>query len=161
MGDTTQPPLVKQSAVGPESAAGAVPATRWMRAVFLAPQGDGATRRRASDAFRLGFAVAGVAVSIPVMRANSAAELAVAHALNPPPETIRWLVTSLFWLGSVGVAVLLTILGLLVPRRTAIRWIVVAGEDRFTTARPLLLGCRAVQAAYLHDLDAEQFQPEQ
>ena len=126
MGDATQPPLATQSATGPESAAGAAPAAHWMRAVFLAPRGDGATRRRASDAFRLGFAVAGVAVSIPVMRANSAAELAVAHALNPPPDAIRWLVTSLFWLGSVGVVVLLAVLGLLVPRRTAIRWIVVA-----------------------------------
>jgi uncharacterized protein (TIRG00374 family) len=97
-----------------------------MRAVFLAPRGDGATRRRASDAFRLGFAVAGVAVSIPVMRANSAAELAVAHALNPPPDAIRWLVTLCFWLGSAGVVVLLAVLGLLVPRWTAIRWIAVA-----------------------------------
>jgi glycosyltransferase 2 family protein len=126
MGDASQPPLVERSATGVESAAGAAPVTRWMRAVFLAPRGDGATRRRASDAFRFAFAAAAVAVSIPVMRSNSAAELAIAHAVNPPPEAIRWLVTSLFWLGSVGVVVLLAALGLLVPRWTAIRWIVVA-----------------------------------
>ena len=92
-----------------------------MRAVFLGPRGGGTTRRRASDAFRLGFAVAGVAASIQVMQANSAAELAVAHALNPPPDGLRWLVTTVFWLGSAGVIVLLTVLGLLVPRLIAAR----------------------------------------
>ena len=46
-----------------------------LRAAVLGPRGGGTTRRRASDAFRLGLAVVVVAVSIPVMRANSAAEL--------------------------------------------------------------------------------------
>jgi len=97
-----------------QSAVGTVPAsTRRLRAVFLGPKRGGTTRRRASDAFRLGIAIAGVAVSIPVMRANSGAELAIAHALNPPPDGIRWLVTTLYWLGSAGVIVLLSGLGLL------------------------------------------------
>ena len=100
---------------------------RRLRAAALGPRGGGTTRRRASDAFRLGLAVVGVAVSVPVMQANSAAELSIAHALNPPPAAIRWLVTSVFWLGSAGVIVLLAILGLLVPRLTAIRWTAVAG----------------------------------
>ena len=69
-----------------------------LRAAVLGPRGGGTTRRRASDAFRLGLAAVVVAVSIPVMRANSAAELWLVHALNPPPEAIRWLVTSIFWL---------------------------------------------------------------
>jgi hypothetical protein len=99
---------------------------RRLRAAVLGPRGGGTTRRRASDAFRLAFAVVVVAVSIPVMRANSAAELKIAHALNPPPAAIRWLVTSVFWLGSAGVIVLLIILGLLVPRLAAIRWTAVA-----------------------------------
>ena len=73
---------------------------RRLRAAVLGPRGGGTTRRRASDAFRLGLAVVVVAVSVPVMRANSAAELRLVHALNPPPEAIRWLVTSVFWLGS-------------------------------------------------------------
>ncbi len=79
------------------NAVGAVPAsTRWLRVVFLGPRGGGTTRRRASDAFRFGTAIAAVAVSIPVMRANSGAELAVTHALNPPPDGLRWLVTTVF-----------------------------------------------------------------
>jgi hypothetical protein len=76
--------------------------------------------------FRFGFAVAVVAVSIPVMHANSATELSIVHALNPPPAAISWLVTSVFWLGSVGVVVLLVVLGLLVPRLAAVRWTAVA-----------------------------------
>jgi uncharacterized protein (TIRG00374 family) len=76
--------------------------------------------------FRLGLAIVVVAVSIPVMQANSAAELKIVHALNPPPEAISWLVTSVFWLGSVGVVVLLVVVGLLVPRLEAVRWTAVA-----------------------------------
>ena len=53
--------------------------------------GRGTTRRRASDAFRLGLAVVVVAVSIPVMRANSAAELSIVRAVHPPPAAISWL----------------------------------------------------------------------
>ena len=58
-------------------------AQRRLRAAVLGPQGGGTTRRRASDAFRLGLAVVAVAVSIPVMKANSAAELSIVHAVHP------------------------------------------------------------------------------
>ncbi len=102
------------------------PLARRLRAAVLGPRGGGTTRRRASDAFRLGIAIAVVAVSIPVMRANSAVELSIVHALTPPPAAIRWLVTSVFWLGSAGVIVLLVILGLLVPRLAAVRWTALA-----------------------------------
>ena len=127
------------ASVASEGVAGAGRRGGWrLRAAVLGPRGGGTTRRRASDAFRLGFAVVVVAVSIPVMQANSAAELKIAHALNPPPAAIRWLVTSVFWLGSVGVIVLLVILGLLVPRLAAIRWTAVAAV--VTWAVCLLLG---------------------
>src|SRR5450631_2845586 len=78
-------------------------AAQRLRAIVLGPRGGGTTRRRASDAFRLGFAVVAVAVSILVMRANSAVELGIVHALNPPPPAIQWLVAAVFWLGSAGV----------------------------------------------------------
>src|SRR3977135_363771 len=61
-----------------------------------------------------------VVVSIPVMRASSAADLAIVRAVSPPPAAISWLVTSVFWLGSAGVIALLVIIGLLVPRLTTI-----------------------------------------
>ena len=97
-----------------------------LRAAVLGPRGGGTTRRRASDAFRLGLAVVVVAVSIPVMRANSAAELSIVRAVHPPPAAISWLVTLVFWLGSAGVSVLLVVVGLLVPRLTAVRRAAVA-----------------------------------
>jgi glycosyltransferase 2 family protein len=79
-----------------------------------------------------------VLVSVPVMRANSAAEVRLVHVLNPPPEAIRWLVTSVFWLGSAGVVVLLAILALLVPGLVAVRWTAVAAV--ITWGVCLLLG---------------------
>ena len=97
-----------------------------LRSAVLGPRGGGTTRRRASDAFRLGLAVVVVAVSIPVMKANSAAELSIVHTVHPPPAAISWLVTTVSWLGSAGVSVLLVIVGLLVPRLSAIRWTAVA-----------------------------------
>ena len=104
-----------------------VPGTRHelrqrLRSTVLGPRGDGTTRRRASDAFRLALAVVVVLVSIPVMRANSAAELSIVRAVHPPPAAISWLVTSVFWLGSAGVIALLVIVGLLVPRSGGRRW---------------------------------------
>jgi len=60
------------------------------------------------------------------MQANSAAELRIVRFMHPPPAAISWLVTSVFWLGSAGVIGLLVIVGLLVPRLTAIRWTAVA-----------------------------------
>src|SRR5690349_5619220 len=109
-----------------------VPGTRHelrqrLRSTVLGPHGGGTTRRRASDAFRLTVAVVVVLVSVPVMRANSAVELAIVRAVHPPPAAISWLVTSVFWLGSAGVIALLVIIGLLVPRLPAIRWTAVAG----------------------------------
>ena len=107
------------------SAAHHRPAER-LRAAVLGPRGGGTTRRRASDAVRLGLAVVVVAVSVPVMRANSAAELSIVRVVHPPPAAISWLVTLVFWLGSVGVSVLLVVVGLLVPRLTAVRQAAVA-----------------------------------
>jgi hypothetical protein len=60
------------------------------------------------------------------MRANSAAELSIVRAVHPPPAAISWLVTLVFWLGSAGVSVLLVVVGLLVPRLTAVRRAAVA-----------------------------------
>jgi len=110
---------------GPGAPAAGPRTAQRLRAVVLGPRGGGTTRRRASDAFRFGLAVVVVAVSIPVIRANSAFELSIVHALNPPPAAIRWLVTAAYWLGSAGVIAGLAVLGLLVPRLAAIRWIAV------------------------------------
>ena len=116
-----------------------------LRAAVLGPRGGGTTRRRASDAFRLGLAVVVVAVSIPVMKANSAVELSIVHAVHPPPAAISWLVATVFWIGSAGVSVLLVIVGLLVPRLTAVRWTAVAAVATWVVCIVLgvLLGAAA------------------
>jgi hypothetical protein len=61
------------------------------------------------------------------MRANSAVEPRIVRVLNPPPGAVSWRVTTVFWLGSAGVIGALVIVGLLVPRLTAIRWVAPAG----------------------------------
>ena len=91
------------------------------------------------------LAVVVVAVSIPVMRANSAAELSIVRAVHPPPAAISWLVTLVFWLGSAGVSVLLVVVGLLVPRLTAVRRAAVAAV--LTWAVCILLGALLGPAA--------------
>jgi len=120
----------RQGTAGPAPRTGSASAdprtAERLRAMVLGPRGGGTTRRRASDAFRFGLAVVAVAVSIPVIRANSAVELGIVHFLNPPPAAIRWLVTAAFWLGSAGVIVCLAALGVLVPRLAAVRRIAVA-----------------------------------
>ena len=93
----------------------------------------------------LGLAVVMVAVSIPVMRANSAAELSIVRAVHPPPAAISWLVTLVFWLGSAGVSVLLVVVGLLVPRLTAVRRAAVAAVLTWTVC--ILLGALLGPAA--------------
>ena len=75
-------------------AAGTRGPTPHLRAAVLGARGGGTTRRRASDAFRLAAAVIAVAVTIPVMRANSAMELRLVHFLNPPPAAVSWLVAA-------------------------------------------------------------------
>src|ERR1700751_930273 len=120
-----------------------VPGTRHqlrqrLRSTVLGPRGGGTTRRRASGAFRVGLAVVGVVGYIPVLRANSVTELSIVRAAPPPPAAISWLVTSVFWLGSAGVIVLLVVVGLLVPRLTAVRW--AAGAGVLTWGVAALLG---------------------
>jgi uncharacterized protein (TIRG00374 family) len=131
-------PLASAAAAGPQTA-------ERLRAVVLGPRGGGTTRRRASDAFRLGFAAVGVAASIPVIRANSAMELGIVHFLYPPPTAIRWLVTAAFWLGSAGVVCCLAAVALLVPRLAAVRRIAVAAATTWIAC--VLLGAALGPAA--------------
>ena len=123
-----------------------------LRAAVLGPRGGGTTRRRASDAFRIALAVLVVAVSVPVMRDNTAAELGLVRVLNPPPAAISWLVTAAFWLGSAGVIVGLVLLSLLTPRLTVVRRVAVAALGTWAVCALLgvVLGpdaCRPVTSA--------------
>lgn len=124
----TQPGAV----AAPGKTAGPAPgaghrAAQWLRSVVLGPPGGGTTRRRASDAVRVGTAILLVAIMIPLIRANTSVEIELAQLLSPPPNGIRWLVSTLWLAGSFGVIVVLAVGGLLVPRLLAVRQMAVAG----------------------------------
>jgi glycosyltransferase 2 family protein len=97
------------------------------RALVLGPRGGGTTRRRASDAVRLGTAILVVAICVPLIRANTSLEIRLDQILTPPPSGVRWLVATLWQVGSVGVIVALALGGLLVPRLVAVRRMAIAG----------------------------------
>lgn len=104
--------------------------TRWsqrVRSLVLGPHGGGTTRRRASDAVRLGTACVLLVVCIPLVQANTSVEVDVSLLVTPPPTGVRWLITTLWFLGSIGVIVGLVLVGLLVPRLAAVRQMAVAG----------------------------------
>ncbi len=103
---------------------------RWsqrVRALLLGPHGGGRTRRRASDAVRVGVAIAVVGLCIPLIQANTSLELGFAELIAPVPAGVRWLITALWYLGSLGVIVGLVLVGLLVPKLVAVRRMALAG----------------------------------
>ncbi len=102
------------------------PWSRRVRSLVFGPQGGGTTRRRASDVVRLATAVALIVVLVPLADANTSVEIHVTELLTPPPTGIHWLISALWFLGSVGVIVALVLLGLLVPRLTAVRQMALA-----------------------------------
>ena len=98
--------------------------TSWsqrVRSLLLGPHGGGTTRRRASDAVRVGIAAVLVVICVPLVQANTSVEIHVTELITPPPSGIHWLITALWFLGSVGVIVTLVLVGLLVPRLAAVR----------------------------------------
>jgi uncharacterized membrane protein YbhN (UPF0104 family) len=97
------------------------------RSIVFAPEGDGARRRRGSDGFRLGTAVVVVLIGLAITHFDPAAEHKVLHFLSPPPNGVRWLVTSVYVLGSFGLIVILGSVALLSHRRAVLRDLVVAG----------------------------------
>jgi hypothetical protein len=81
------PPLASETAVAaPEQLTRPSPGrshrgAERLRSFVLMPRGGG-TRRRASDAVRLGLAVMLVAVSVPLIRANTSIEIAGSGTLS-------------------------------------------------------------------------------
>ncbi|HEY1733632.1 MAG TPA: hypothetical protein VGG23_04220, partial [Acidimicrobiales bacterium] len=113
------------------------------RSIVFAPVGDGATRRRGSDAVKVGVAVLAIVCCWLISGTPAAAQLAVLHFLTPPPEGIRWLVSTVWWVGSVGVIVALGVLGLLSKRRNIARDILLSGLVAWLTSALLQLAIGA------------------
>ncbi|HEY1323427.1 MAG TPA: hypothetical protein VGF32_24425, partial [Streptosporangiaceae bacterium] len=89
---------------------------RGWRSVIFAPVGSGQRRRRGSDGVRLAAAVLVLACCLLVIRYDSRVDRAIAQVIHPPPWSITWLVTVVYQVGSVGVAVALVALALLARR---------------------------------------------
>ena len=92
---------------------------RSWRAILFAPVGDGQTRRRGSDGFRAAVAFVVVTICWVGSQVNSSSEKALIHAVTPAPDGIRWLVTTVDWVGSIGLIAVVVLLAV-VSRRTAV-----------------------------------------
>jgi hypothetical protein len=92
-----------------------------VRSLLLGPRGDGTMRRRASDAVRVGPATVLVVICVPLAQANTSLEIHLTGLITPAPTGIHWLITALWFVGSIGVIVTLVLIGLLVPRLLAVR----------------------------------------
>ena len=97
------------------------------RSILFAPIGDGQTRRRGSDGFRVGLALLVIVLCWLATKVNSSSERSVIHALTPPPDGIRWLVTSVWWIGSIGLTVIVIVLALVARRWSVIRDCLLSG----------------------------------
>jgi glycosyltransferase 2 family protein len=86
------------------------------RSVIFAPVGSGQRRRRGSDGVRLAAAVVALVCCLLVIRYDSRVDRAITQVIHPPPWSITWLVTVVYEVGSIGVAVVLIGLALLARR---------------------------------------------
>ncbi|MBF6555970.1 MAG: flippase-like domain-containing protein [Acidimicrobiales bacterium] len=100
---------------------------RTWRAIVFAPVGDGQTRRRGSDAFRLGLAVLTVTLCWLATRANSKAEHAVATTLATVPNGLQWLASAIWWIASFGLVAVIAVLAVGGRRWSAVRDIALSG----------------------------------
>jgi uncharacterized membrane protein YbhN (UPF0104 family) len=114
--------------VGEEKAAARKRAgNRPWRSIAFAPLGDGQTRRRGSDIFRVGLAVLVVLVCWLASRANSKAEHTIASTMASVPNGLLWLVSVIWWVGSIGVIALVVVLALVSRRWSAVRDVGLSG----------------------------------
>jgi len=97
------------------------------RPLLFAPIGDGRTRRRGSDGFRVGLSLLVILLCWLATRVNPSSERAVVRALTPPPDGVRWLVTSVWWIGSFGLIVTVVVLALVAKRRSVVRDCLLSG----------------------------------
>ena len=99
----------------------------WWRAILFAPVGDGQRRRRGSDGVRVGICLLVIVLCWLATRINSSGERAIIRAVTPAPDGIRWLVTSIWWGGSIGLIVAIVLLALISRQWSVVRDCLLAG----------------------------------
>ncbi len=92
---------------------------RGWRSVIFASVGSGQRRRRGSDGLRLAGAILTLACCLLVIRYDSRIDRSIAQVIHPPPQSITWLVTVVYQVGSFGVTIVLVLLALI-----ARRWVI-------------------------------------
>jgi uncharacterized membrane protein YbhN (UPF0104 family) len=116
---------------GSQASPGKPPPSRWAggawRSILFAPVGDGQRRRRGSDAIRTVVSLLVVLLCWLAVRVNSSSERSIVHALTPAPNGIRWLVTSVWWIGSFGLIATVVVLALVSRRWSVVRDCLVSG----------------------------------
>ena len=108
------------------------------RAITFAPIGDGQTRRRGSDAVRVGLSLLVIVLCLVASKVNPSSEKAVVHAVTPLPNGVTWLVTAIGWIGSLGLVAVVITLALVSRRMAVIRDTVLSGAGAWLTC--VLLG---------------------
>ena len=88
-----------QRAVESASSVQAQQLLRGWRSVIFAPVGSGQRRRRGSDGVRLAAAVLILVCCLLVIRYDSRIDRAITQVIHPPPWSITWLVTVVYWAG--------------------------------------------------------------
>jgi uncharacterized membrane protein YbhN (UPF0104 family) len=89
--------------------------------------GDGQTRRRGSDGVKLGLAGLALVVCWLGTKTNSSLEHTITTTLGSPPNGVRWLISSIWWITSLGVIAVIAFMALMSRRLSAIRDIAVSG----------------------------------
>jgi uncharacterized membrane protein YbhN (UPF0104 family) len=112
------------------------------RSIFFAPVGDGQTRRRGSDGIRVGLCALIILVCWLATKVNPSSERAVIDIVAPPPDGIRWLVTTVWWVGSIGLSLAVVVLALVSRRWAVIRDTLLSGAGAWLlcVALTVLLG---------------------
>ena len=121
----------------------------------LRPGGDGQTRRRGSDAVKLGLAASALVVCWLGTKTDSSLEHTVATTMGSPPDGVRWLISSIWWITSLGVVCVIAFMTLVSRRLSAIRDIAVSGAAAWLLCilSAVLLGTdggRPQTSAYAH-----------
>ncbi|HUA94790.1 MAG TPA: YbhN family protein [Acidimicrobiales bacterium] len=118
-----------EPAVGPvpTPAVGKAARRRPWRSIVFAPVGDGATRRRGSDGFRVAAAALILLCCWLITTVPAHPETVITKFLTPPPNGVRWLVSLVWWFGSIGLIALLGLLALLSRRREVVRDVLGSG----------------------------------
>jgi uncharacterized membrane protein YbhN (UPF0104 family) len=114
------------------------PTGRPWRTVLFAPVGDGQTRRRGSDAVRLGLSLLVAMICAVAIRVNPSSEKAVVNALTPVPNGAAWLVTTAGWVSSLGLVSAVVVLALVSRRAAVIRDTLLSGAGAWLAG--VLLG---------------------